>query len=411
MPMLLAHMSHSQAFLDTGQLTVELLGKTQTIVPAEYWKQFCITYNLFSAVAFYMLGWMIYRAIIEPLLTGRRKGDPLREEDMKAPPFPWKKDKFQLILGLKHNKFTTDYKLNPEWTIIPEKALYQNILMTGTIGTGKTASFMYPACKQALFYQADKPDEKAGMLILDVKGNFYEQVLKYAAECGREDDVVLITLGGKYTYNPLHKPGMEPVDLAERSRQVLNLISGGGGNAKDSFWNTKSAAMIGECIRLMRLVNDGYVSLGHVHDLVTNSEYLEEQLYKLKYLIGDEDEDFPEEQDEEAIEAAKFFRAKNDFDIRMSDKYFKGEFTSKAETTIETIKACVTELTSFFASSQAIHESFCPEQEALNFFGFEDVINDGKIVVFAMNVAGYPRVRYCIGQGQSSPLRVSDNTR
>ena len=33
---------------------------------------------------------------------------------------------------------------------IPEKSLYQNILITGTIGTGKTSSAMYPFTKQLI---------------------------------------------------------------------------------------------------------------------------------------------------------------------------------------------------------------------------------------------------------------------
>ena len=37
---------------------------------------------------------------------------------------------------------------------ISEKGLYQNILITGTIGTGKTSSAMYPFTKQLLKYNA-----------------------------------------------------------------------------------------------------------------------------------------------------------------------------------------------------------------------------------------------------------------
>jgi len=48
---------------------------------------------------------------------------------------------------------------------IPENGLYQNILITGTIGTGKTSSAMYPFTKQLISYSRDR----LGMLILDVK--------------------------------------------------------------------------------------------------------------------------------------------------------------------------------------------------------------------------------------------------
>ena len=40
---------------------------------------------------------------------------------------------------------------------IPEKSLYQNILITGTIGTGKTSSAMYPFTKQLIEYKRIVP--------------------------------------------------------------------------------------------------------------------------------------------------------------------------------------------------------------------------------------------------------------
>ena len=59
---------------------------------------------------------------------------------------------------------------------IPESSLYQNILITGGIGTGKTASAMYPFTKQLISYHSNLSKEKLGFLILDVKGNYYSKV-------------------------------------------------------------------------------------------------------------------------------------------------------------------------------------------------------------------------------------------
>ena len=59
---------------------------------------------------------------------------------------------------------------------IPEKGLYQNILITGTIGTGKTSSAMYPFTEQLIEYESENYGKKIGMLILDVKGNYFNQV-------------------------------------------------------------------------------------------------------------------------------------------------------------------------------------------------------------------------------------------
>ena len=43
------------------------------------------------------------------------------------------------------------------------KGLYQNILITGTIGTGKTSSAMYPFTKQLIEYNSNNKKEKLGL--------------------------------------------------------------------------------------------------------------------------------------------------------------------------------------------------------------------------------------------------------
>ena len=60
---------------------------------------------------------------------------------------------------------------------------------------GKTSSAMYPFTRQLISYKANNPNEKLAMLILDVKGNYYKEVLKYANESNRLEDIILIELG------------------------------------------------------------------------------------------------------------------------------------------------------------------------------------------------------------------------
>ena len=73
------------------------------------------------------------------------------------------KDVFSLLIG---------YSMSGDEIYISEKSLYQNMLITGSIGCGKTSSAMYPFTRQLL-----KLESKPGFLILDVKGNYYKQVL------------------------------------------------------------------------------------------------------------------------------------------------------------------------------------------------------------------------------------------
>ena len=109
--------------------------------------------------------------------------------------------------------------------LIPEKGLFQNILITGTIGTGKTSSAMYPFTNQLIKYSADNQAKKISMLILDVKGNYYKQVSSFAKDCGRENDIISIELNGKYKYNPLYKPHLKPSVIANQLKEILLLFS------------------------------------------------------------------------------------------------------------------------------------------------------------------------------------------
>ena len=136
---------------------------------------------------------------------------------------------------------------------------------------------MYPFTKQFIEY----PD-KLGMLILDVKGNFYKQVKVYAEEFGRLDDLYVIELGGDVKYNPLDKPNLKPSVLANRLKTILTLFSP---NNSESYWLDKAEEVLAECIKLCRLYNDGYVTFLEIHKLVSSPNYYYEKISKLRQLF------------------------------------------------------------------------------------------------------------------------------
>lgn len=452
-----------QAFRAT-QGAIPIKGKL-FLIAVEFpfvWDAITCTFPYLIAGAGGLIGWYLYQMIFADLLRVEISYE-IEESDVELPCFPWREDRLQLIIGLQHEAQSMKLLQKPKYLIIDEKAMFQNVLVTGTIGTGKTASVMYPLLKQALFYEAHDSQKKAGMLVLDVKGNFYEQVVAFAEQCGRGEDIVLIQLGGTYRYNPVHKPDMEAVDLAERCRIVLDLFNTSG-NKKDAFWDVKAAQMMTECIRLLRNTV-GYVTLERVHDLITNKTFLQMalqlldtcmeltagkqsvesgELTKMKEWLFHQKADEGDEgivarvvdvMTEQALRAARlmetiggayplsyhperdkdiFWDGKeqgmisaevrdellffidelqvSEFDYQKCSTFFTGEFQSKAENTIETVKAVLTQITSFFASSEEIARSFCAPLEQLNFFGFGEAINEGKIVVLAMNIAEHPHV-------------------
>jgi len=56
------------------------------------------------------------------------------------------------------------------------------------------------------------------------------------------------------------------------------------------------------------------------------------------------------------------------------------------------IKSEITRITSPFVNDLAIKNIFCSDKKDLNFLGFSNVIQKGKIVVLDMNIAEYKNI-------------------
>ncbi len=252
---------------------------------------------------------------------------------------------------------------------LPEKSLYQNVLITGTIGTGKTSSAMYPFTKQLIEYYCENNLRKIGMLVLDVKGNYYRKVSEFAKNCGRENDLIIISLGGKYKYNPLHKPNLKPSVIANRLKSILLLFSP---NNSESYWLDKVEQVLTECIKLCRLYNNGYVTFEEIHKLISVDNYYTEKIEILR------DKFVKNEFSKEDI-----------YNLLSSLTFFQKEFFSLDLRTLSILKSEITRITNVFVSDYEIYKTFNLKAEELNFYGFEDLINKGKIVVLNMNISEY----------------------
>lgn len=237
---------------------------------------------------------------------------------------------------------------------IPESGLYQNILITGTIGSGKTSSAMYPFTKQLLEYKAYDNNEKLGMLILDVKGNYYKYVKQIAKEAGRENDVLLIEVGGKVKYNPLHKPNLKPIILANRLKTILEIFSK---NNPDSYWLDKSEQVLCECIKLCRIYNNGYVNFSEIHKLILYPDYYLEKINSLR-----------------SIFQSGSLTHSDIYNLYSSINFFENEFKNLDSRVLSILKSEITRITNLFISDFEISNTFCPKKEDLNFYGFKDVL-------------------------------------
>lgn len=252
---------------------------------------------------------------------------------------------------------------------IPEKSLYQNILITGTIGCGKTSSCMYPFTRQLMAYKKNDASCKLGMLILDVKGNYYRQVVNFAKAMDRLDDLFVIELGNNVRYNPLDKPNLKPAVLANRLKTILMLFSP---NNSDSYWLDKVEAVLTESIKFCRLYNDGYVTFLELHKLITLPNYFMDKLDVIKDLF----------------QTGKLSK-KDCYDALSSIEFFEKEFNCLDSRTSTIIKSEITRITNCFVSDYDVMNTFCPKKDDINFQGFRDLVDNGKIVVLNMNISEY----------------------
>ena len=260
-------------------------------------------------------------------------------------------------------------KFNNENVYVPEKGLYQNFLITGTIGSGKTSSAMYPFTKQLLKYNSENPSDKVGMLILDVKGNYYNQVKNYVDLYGLQDDLVVIGLNSGIFYNPLHKPNLKPIVLANRLKTILTLFSE---NNSESYWLDKAEQILAEAIKLCRLYNDNYVTFSELHKLITVPGYYKDKIDILKDLF-----------------ISSKLNNKQIYELNECLNFFQKEFEALDSRTKGILVSEITRITNTFISDYDVFSTFSPDKNKLNFLGFEDVIKSGKIVVLNMNISEY----------------------
>ena len=228
---------------------------------------------------------------------------------------------------------------------------------------------MYPFTKQLLKYNSDNPNDKIGMLILDVKGNYYNQVKNYVDFYNLQNDLIEIGLNSGIFYNPLHKPNLKPIVLANRLKTILTLFSE---NNSESYWLDKAEQILAESIKLCRLYNDNYVTFSELHKLITISGYYKEKLNILKDLF-----------------VSSKLNNKQIYELNECLNFFQKEFENLDSRTKGILISEITRITNTFISDYDIFSTFSPDKNKLNFLGFQDVIKSGKIVVLNMNISEY----------------------
>ena len=286
-------------------------------------------------------------------------------------PFPNKKTSTKNLEHFTSNQLHLEIGYDPSSKMIvsiPESGLYQNFLITGTIGSGKTSSAMYPFTEQFIKFGSN-PHQKMAMLILDVKGNYYKQIKEFCKTFNRLSDLIIIELHSRIHYNPLHKPKLKPQVLANRLKTILLLFSE---NNSESYWLDKAEQVLTECIKLCRFYNNGYVTFTEIHKLITIPNYYKEKIPILKNLF-----------------IHSKFKSDEIYELNSCLDFFQKEFETLDQRTKAILVSEITRITNTFVSDYDVMSCFCSPKETLTFTSFEEVLKNGKIVVLNMNISEY----------------------
>ena len=228
---------------------------------------------------------------------------------------------------------------------------------------------MYPFTKQLMKYNSENINDKIGMLILDVKGNYYNEILKFAKLYNLEKDLIVIGLNTNIFYNPLHKPNLKSLVLANRLKTILTLFSE---NNTESYWLDKAEQILAESIKFCRLYNNNYVNFSELHKLITIPGYYKEKINYLKELF-----------------ISSKLNSKQIYELNECLDFFQKEFDNLDSRTKGILISEITRITNTFISDYDVYSTFSPPKDKLNFLGFEDVLKSGKIVILNMNISEY----------------------
>ena len=284
----------------------------------------------------------------------------------------------QLVIGEIHEKNGIG-KEKPDWLTMDAKGLYTGILVLGSTGTGKTTACAYPFLDQLVKYKNDSRDEKIGGLILDVKGDFWKEAVSILKRNGRAEDIVIIEPGSGYYFNPVHYPQLDAKIIAERLYSVLENMNSNDGR-QDSFWKDKSINLLANSLNIIRLCMD-YATLSDIYEILSDDNKLNSIIDYAKNLIR--------------IKSDKTETYVNELKLAVS--YFAGaDYAGLDERTKSIIKSESLRVCSDFIKP-VFKDTFCAPQEKLNFPGFHEVVNSGKIVILNMSESKYGLTGKIIG--------------
>lgn len=165
--------------------------------------------------------------------------------------------------------------------------LFQHLAVFGQTGSGKTRYVLLPLLKEILALHADNPDQRAGAIIFDVKGDMTAHVTRVMRAAGRTDELVIIGRGGNAWFDPFSQIESDCRRVAESLMEIVESAGPSAGRGdNEAFWRENLRRFIQVSAVLARATGSG--RMGGVTGLAAAMEQLAD-------LRGDSDDDSPAE--------------------------------------------------------------------------------------------------------------------
>lgn len=257
-----------------------------------------------------------------------------------------------------------------QWVKIGPRGLYGGLLVTGSIGSGKTQGTVLPYLSQLL---KGCCENSPSMLALDPKGTYLKSAREIIAVHGFQESILDMSLNGSVTINPIYceRPLKEGrfINLAEMVRAAsVNFL----GRSSDSpFWEFSANSLIRNAIIYCAAIHGYFTLLEFYSTLVRASEV--DLAAELETVLAD-----------------GRFDEEEKFNISRAVQYFRFEY-AKMEERMRT--GILTTSTVFINQLQEYRASriFCPPKDKLTIKSMDDVVDSGKLLLFDVQQPGLAR--------------------
>jgi len=257
-----------------------------------------------------------------------------------------------------------------KWIEMNDKALNGGVLITGSIGSGKTVSALIPIVEQIITNFEKFP----AILALDPKNTFNKDLIKLLKEKNQIDRLLHLKLGGDVTINPFYK---EQILKDGNFIEVANMFR----RASDNFMGDKSGSVFWD-ESAFNLLKNAVIFSGAMYGYITM-----EHIYNTLLESVDNDSITKMVADLRTISENGKFDAEELFNINSAIRYFTKEF-DKLDSKIKTgVLSTATVFLNMFQEYQA-NKIFCPKKESLTISSFNKLIESGKILIFDIQKEG-----------------------